>query len=908
MPQDKDLDNFNPLQLVQLFDNQVNRVKLPKPRGLAYSHKAKRFFAVEKNQIIAIDSQQEQDSQRSTKNIPPGLLEKSLIVHDDKFERLLVLTPKQELIAIATNSDGSLNPNQRTSFDLRKLIRDVIDITIDPGTGRLFLLQKNTVISILPNAQGSFAQAEVLKIVLPSEINHAKHIAFDTSTGNLNILSFPQEQKLYEIDQKGELLAIRDASQLALKEPTDLLFAPTSDTTDTTSRQNLFVADATTATIAEVSLTTVETAATSPTKAFLVRATETKVLSSSPWSNSSPDPSGITYLPDSNTLLMVDGEVEEMPNIFAGSNLFEVNRDGTPVRSGSTLAYTDEPTGVSFNPDTGHIFVSADDDRRIYEIAAGADGKFGTADDVKVGQINTTIFSTIFNNTINAGTDVEDVVYVNDVSRGIKALFIAGGIESEIYRVNPGADGNFGTTDDVYSSFDTAILGLTDVEGIAYNSANGHLYALGNPDNSVFEMTVGGSLVQTIDISAASPLNPAGLVFAPGSKTPGKTNLYVVTRGVDNNTDPNENDGFLYEFTLKPLLVDAGDNQTSKSNDFSLNGTISDHGAIASTTWSKLSGPGDVKFGNAEAIDTTANFSKTGTYVLRLTATDNEVTVKDEVIVNYDSTFYVSTADAGSLTGVGSYGDEDILAYNRADGTWSMFFDGSDVGLGGSGVDIDGVYVDTKSAVTSIYFSVDYSSSLTTFTLPGGLVIDRSDIVRFTPTSTGTNTAGTYELYFDGSDVGLDNSTGEDIDAFTILPDQRLLISVSGSPSVPGANGTIINGSDEDLLVFTSTSLGANTAGTWNHYLDGSDLGLNTSNDEDVNASWADNGGNIYVSTRRNYDAIGTNTTISGNGNTIFTFIPNSTGLNTSGNLISFWDGTAAGLDPTNSIDGFAIS
>ncbi|MBD2201963.1 hypothetical protein H6G33_08140 [Calothrix sp. FACHB-1219] len=43
------------------------------------------------------------------------------------------------------------------------------------------------------------------------------------------------------------------------------------------------------------------------------------------------------------------------------------------------------------------------------------------------------------------------------------------------------------------------------------------------------------------------------------------------------------------------------------------------------------------------------------------------------------------------------------------------------------------------------------------------------------------------------------------------------------------------------------------------------------------------------------------------NGNTIFIFILNSIGLNTSGNLIQFWDVTAAGLDATNSIDGFAV-
>ncbi|MBD2355864.1 hypothetical protein H6G41_14765 [Tolypothrix sp. FACHB-123] len=82
---------------------------------------------------------------------------------------------------------------------------------------------------------------------------------------------------------------------------------------------------------------------------------------------------------------------------------------------------------------------------------------------------------------------------------------------------------------------------------------------------------------------------------------------------------------------------------------------------------------------------------------------------------------------------------------------------------------------------------------------------------------------------------------------------------------------------------------------------------MNTSSDEDIDANWGSHSNNIYLNFKRKYDVVGTNTTVSGNGNTIFTFIPNSTGLNTSGNVISFWNGTAAGLDSANSIDGFAI-
>src|SRR5262249_32921796 len=42
-------------------------------------------------------------------------------------------------------------------------------------------------------------------------------------------------------------------------------------------------------------------------------------------------------------------------------------------------------------------------------------------------------------------------------------------------------------------------------------------------------------------------------------------------------------------------------------------------GSTLSTTWSQVSGPGAVSFGNANALATTASFSTAGSYVLRLT-------------------------------------------------------------------------------------------------------------------------------------------------------------------------------------------------------------------------------------------------------------------------------------------------
>ncbi len=65
-----------------------------------------------------------------------------------------------------------------------------------------------------------------------------------------------------------------------------------------------------------------------------------------------------------------------------------------------------------------------------------------------------------------------------------------------------------------------------------------------------------------------------------------------------------------------------------------LNGTATDDGwpfgSTLVTTWTKVSGPGNVTFANAASPVTTAQFSIEGTYVLRLTADDSRFTVSDE--------------------------------------------------------------------------------------------------------------------------------------------------------------------------------------------------------------------------------------------------------------------------------------
>src|SRR5438874_1452353 len=85
--------------------------------------------------------------------------------------------------------------------------------------------------------------------------------------------------------------------------------------------------------------------------------------------------------------------------------------------------------------------------------------------------------------------------------------------------------------------------------GITYDSVTDHLFMVSSPQRFVVETTMTGVLVRTIDLSATGINRPSALVFARGSD--GKPHhLYITDRGVNYSTDPNENDGRLFEFKL----------------------------------------------------------------------------------------------------------------------------------------------------------------------------------------------------------------------------------------------------------------------------------------------------------------------------------------------------------------------
>lgn len=135
--------------------------------------------------------------------------------------------------------------------------------------------------------------------------------------------------------------------------------------------------------------------------------------------------------------------------------------------------------------------------------------------------------------------------------------------------------------------------------------------------------------------------------------------------------------------------VNAGSDRTGAVGQaMNLDGTVNDDGLPASpgattATWSKVSGPGNVTFANAKAVDTTATFSAVGEYVLRLSATDGDKTSTDEVTVTVTAvgTNQAPTVSAGADTSVvrpnavnldGTVTDDGLPAGASVTSTWSQ--------------------------------------------------------------------------------------------------------------------------------------------------------------------------------------------------------------------------------------------
>ena len=268
--------------------------------------------------------------------------------------------------------------------------------------------------------------------------------------------------------------------------------------------------------------------------ATLIRLTDT-----SAWGTPSPDPAAVAYLPGDDRLLIADSEVNEIPALFTGDNVYLADRAGTFESTLSTIGITDEPAGLTHDPVGGRLFIATDQSpRRVHQVAPGADGRLLTPDDVVVS-IRTGEFGS---------SDAEGLAW----NPALGALHLVDGATDRLFTIDLGDDGALDDGDAV-TSVDLAALGLTDPEGVAFDPRSEALYVVGKPSARLLHVTPDGRALRTVSLAGVGLYKPAGLTVAPSSLGNGADSLYVVDRGVDNDSDPTENDGRLFELALPPL-------------------------------------------------------------------------------------------------------------------------------------------------------------------------------------------------------------------------------------------------------------------------------------------------------------------------------------------------------------------
>jgi len=472
----------------------------------------------------------------------------------DNGATLIEITPWGDLVgpngvtdsvaAVASNGDGTVGltadgtVTAGTDADVATGLTAVVDAAPDGAGGLLVLHDDGRSVTAVDTAGVTGDTVDV---------GHADAIAADASGAQVYLLD-SSAPRLSIRDQDLAELGQVDLTGLISDRAASMTVGASADNTDPASENSLYVLEpagaSASAQLTELSLIDAAGANAAETVASPVplQVTHTRVLST--LNPPSPDSAGVTFLSNRGSLLVSDSEVNETP-LYQGVNLFEIPTDASSLlATGNTLNYSDEPTGLSHNPATNTLYISDDVDDEIFMVQPGTDTIFGTNDDI-VDSFDTKDFNS---------NDPEGVAF--DKNSG--ALFVVDGVNKEVYRVQPNSNGFDGMPvaggDDTVTQFDTEVLGARDPEGIEFDPTRNRVMVLDHKSDSIYELTSTGTHLETLEIDSANPDVAAGLARGPSSSGMGFS-LYVVDRGVDNNSDPNENDGKMYEFAFNPNPV-----------------------------------------------------------------------------------------------------------------------------------------------------------------------------------------------------------------------------------------------------------------------------------------------------------------------------------------------------------------
>jgi FtsP/CotA-like multicopper oxidase with cupredoxin domain len=186
-----------------------------------------------------------------------------------------------------------------------------------------------------------------------------------------------------------------------------------------------------------------------------------------------------------------------------------------------------------------------------------------------------------------------------------------------------------------------------------------------------------------------------------------------------------------------------------------------------------------------------------------------------------DPLYYFSmSANTNGTTLVGglSIENRDVVSFDPATGGWALILDGSAYNLveasdGVTMANIDALHVFADGRMMLSFSQPTMIPNLAT-------PIHVSDLVMFDPSNIGNE----FSIVYTASELGLGDSSGENIDALSIDVNGDLQISTSGAAWVPGLATRV---RDEDVIRFSQATR------TWEIMFDGSDM----SNDFTVNTA-----------------------------------------------------------------------
>jgi hypothetical protein len=455
----------------------------------------------------------------------------------DTARQRLAAVGSNASVAVATDRREGTSPTVRRADVSRLGLRDPRSAAFDRAGKTWFILDSGADAIVRVRTRGG-SLGQPARIPLARLGARARAIAFHPDHRRLYVLS-ADGRKLFALGARGAVLRTYDLGSLRLANPTGIVFAPSADPTDPEGALHLYVADRGSASTRGRIVETSIVPQLGITLAEQVPVTHVQTLNTSSYSPSSPDPAGIVYVAATDRFLISDSEVDEM-TIYQGKNLFTATRNGTGSGTGTTTAFSREPSGIGHDPSTNTLYVSDDDGDRITVDRPGPDGVHGTSDDVW----------TRFSMSAFGSTDAEGVEY--DTATG--HVFVCDGTGTEVYRIDP-VNGTFGDGNDVATHFDIGVYGARDCEGIGIDSQRATLLAVDPSSKQIYELSKAGALVRILDLSAIPGTNRnfASVTMAPtsnASDNPSRRSYWIADRQIDNDTTPNENDGKIYEVVV----------------------------------------------------------------------------------------------------------------------------------------------------------------------------------------------------------------------------------------------------------------------------------------------------------------------------------------------------------------------